>query len=165
MSGFLLDTDVLSIFAKANALSLLCRLLGCERLPITTGVFNEIVVPLEYGYDFPRRIMAVTETVLMSSDEVTIFEALRLEGKVSATDAEIVALCQRRSWIYVTMDRAAARYAEKRGVRTVDLHALLKAVLVGGLIAEDKLRLLVDQMEREDHTLFPFKEELFGGLA
>ncbi len=164
MSGFLLNTDILSIFAKANALSLLCKLLGCERLPITTGVFNEIVVPLEYGYNFPRLIMAMAETVLMSSDEAAIFEALRLEGKVSAADAEIVAICQRRSWVYVTMDRVAARYAEQHGVRTVDLHALLKAALTGGLLAEDQLRALVEQMERTDHTIFPFKEELFGSL-
>ncbi|MCX6031176.1 MAG: hypothetical protein NT169_17995 [Chloroflexi bacterium] len=160
MSGFLVDTDILSIFAKANALALLREILGCQRLPITTGVFNEIVIPLEYGYDFPRRVMAVAETVLMSSEEVAVFETLRLEGRVSAADAEIVAICQRRSWIYVTMDRVAARYAEMHGVRSVDLHALLKAALTGGLLAEDQLRALVEQMERADHTVFPFKEEL-----
>jgi hypothetical protein len=162
MSGFLLDSDILSIFAKANALPLLCELLGCDRLPITTGVFNEIVIPLEYGYDFPRRIMAVADTVLISSDEVATFEALRLEGKASAADAEIVAICQRRSWICVTMDRVAARYAEQHGVRVVDLQTLLKAALTGDLLAEDQLRALVEQMERVDHTSFPFKEKLFG---
>lgn len=40
MSGLLLDTDILSIFAKANALPLLCEILGCERLPITTGLLT-----------------------------------------------------------------------------------------------------------------------------
>lgn len=96
MSGLLLDTDILSLFAKVNAVSLLCQLLGCERLPITIGVFNEIAVPLEYGYDFPRHILALAEMVLMAPDEVDVFEALRLEGKVSASDAEIIAICQRR---------------------------------------------------------------------
>jgi len=162
MNGFLLDTDILSIFAKVNALALLRELLGCDRLPITTGVFNEIVVPLEYGYDFPRRILAAVDTVLMSADEAASFEALRLEGKVSAADAEIVAICQHRGWFYITMDRVAARYAEKQGVRAVDLCALLKAVLSGGLLTEDQLRALIEQMERADHTIFPFRDELFG---
>ena len=40
MSGLLLDTDILSILAKANALPLLCEILGCERLPITTGLLT-----------------------------------------------------------------------------------------------------------------------------
>lgn len=96
MSGFLLDTDILSLFAKVDASPLLCQLLGCERLPITIGVFNEIVVPLEYGYDFPQRILALADMVLMTPDEADAFESLRLEGKVSASDAELIAICQRR---------------------------------------------------------------------
>ena len=162
MSGFLLDTDILSLFAKTDALALLRQLLGLDRLPITTGVFNEIVVPLEYGYEFPHRIIAEATTVLMSPDEVATFEALRLEGAISAADAEIVAICQHRAWIYVTMDRVAAHYAEQFGVRAVDLHALLKAMLASGLLDEEQLRSLVKQMEQADRTSFPFKDDLFG---
>ncbi len=40
MKGFLLDTDVLSIFAKAGALSLLCTFFRCQRLPIPSDVFK-----------------------------------------------------------------------------------------------------------------------------
>lgn len=162
MSGFLLDTDILSIFAKANALALLHNLLGYDRLPITTGVFNEIVVPLEYGYEFPHRIIAAATTVLMLPDEVATFEALRLDGAISAADAEIVAICKHRAWVYVTMDRVAARYAEIYGVRSVDLHAVLKAILASGLLNEEQLRTLVELMERVDHTSFSFKADLFG---
>lgn len=161
MSGFLLDTDILSIFAKADALALLRELLKCTKLPITTGVFNEIVIPLEYGYDFPLRIMADTETVLLAPDEVSTFEALRLDGKVSAADAEIIAICQRRQWRYITMDRVAARYAEEQGVRTIDLHTLLKALLTGGLLNREQLMALVERMEKADHTNFPFRDDLF----
>jgi len=165
MTRFLLDTDVLSLFAKVDALPLLCRLLRLERLPITTGVFNEIVVPLEYGYDFPRQILALAEIVLLAADEVETFEALRLEGRVSAFDAEIIAICQRRNWVYVTMDRVAARCAEGLGVRTLDLHALLKAAWVGGLLNEGELQVLVDQMERADRTTFPFRDDLFDSAG
>jgi hypothetical protein len=162
MSGFLLDTDILSLFAKVDALPLLCRLLGRERLPITPGVLNEIVVPLEYGYTFPQRILALAEMVLMTPGEVGVFEELRLEGEVSAADAEMIAICQQRGWIYVTLDRVAARCAEARGVRTVDLRALLEAIRVGGLLEREALRVLVEQMERADHTTFPYKDAVLG---
>ncbi len=129
MSDFLLDTDIPSLFAKVNALALLREFLGCDRLPITTGVFNELVIPMEYGYDFPRLILAAADTVLMSADEVTTFEALRLEGRVSAADAEIVAICQHRGWFYITMDRVAARYAEQHGeTRVLPTHPGLPEV-------------------------------------
>jgi len=165
MTRFLLDTDVLSLFAKVGALPLLCRLLGLQRLPVTTGVFNEIIAPLEYGYDFPRQVLALAEIELLAADEVSTFEALRLEGKVSASDAELIAICQRRSWVYVTMDRVAARCAENLGVRTVDLYALLKAAWAGGLRDKDELQALMDQMERADRTTFPFRDELINGAG
>lgn len=64
MREFLIDTDILSIFAKANGLSTLCRLLECEKLPITPGILDELLVPLEYGYDFPRDILSMAEITL-----------------------------------------------------------------------------------------------------
>ena len=57
MKGFLIDTNILSIFAKAEGLPMLCRLLGYEELPITPSVLDELLVPLEYGYDFPQGIV------------------------------------------------------------------------------------------------------------
>ena len=51
--NFLGHTDILSLFAKAEAMGLLLRLFRVERIPITQSVFNELAVPLEYGYQFP----------------------------------------------------------------------------------------------------------------
>ena len=104
MIPFLFDTDILSIFAKARALPLLCRLFESERLPITPRVFDELLVPLEYGYDFPDRIFALAEVVSVEPDEIEAYESLRFEGRVSAADAEVIAVCQWRGWTYVSMD-------------------------------------------------------------
>lgn len=103
MQGFLIDTDILSIFAKTDALPILCRLFQWQRLPVTPAVLDEILVPLDYGYDFPRQILARAETVSMVPDEAKDYEALRLQGKLSAADAEMIAICKRRGWVYVTM--------------------------------------------------------------
>lgn len=84
MRGVLLDADILSLFAKVDAMPLLCEILKCDKLPITSGVFNEIMVPLTYGYEFPNRIIAVSKTILMRSEETHDFEMLRLDGKVSS---------------------------------------------------------------------------------
>jgi predicted nucleic acid-binding protein len=133
MTDFLLDTDIVSIFAKAEALSLLCRLFQCERLPITSGVFDELLVPLEYGYDFPQRVLALAEVVAMAPEEIEDYEALRLRGKVSAADAELIAICRRRGWTYVAMDRVALRCAEEYGVRHVIRDTQMTPLYAGGL--------------------------------
>lgn len=51
--NFLVDTDILSLFAKAEAMDLLLRLFRVDRISITQSVFNELAIPLEYGYQFP----------------------------------------------------------------------------------------------------------------
>ena len=160
MSRFLLDADILSIFAKAGALPLLCDLLQCQRLPMTSGVFDELLIPLEYGYDFPQRILDLAEVVAMTPEEVQDYETLRLQGKLSAADAELIAICRRRGWTYVAMDRVALRCAEQHGVRTIDLQALLKAMLEAKLLDRQGLQALIERMEREDHTTLPYRESL-----
>src|SRR5690606_22946842 len=102
--NFLVDTDILSLFAKAEPIGLLLRLFRVERIPITQSVFNELAVPLEYGYQFPHTVFAVSVTISLSETELAIYETLRLEGIVSAADAEQIAVCQARGWAYVTMD-------------------------------------------------------------
>lgn len=58
------------------------------------------------------------------------------------------------------MDRVALRCAEEYGVRTVDLQALLEAILEAELLDRDELQALIERMEREDHTTLPYKEAL-----
>jgi len=86
----------------------------------------------------------------------------RLEGVVSAADAEQIAVCQMRSWVYVTMDQVAARAAQQRGARTTGLHSLFKALQQANILGDDALRTLLDRMERLDRTRFPFRDDLFS---
>jgi hypothetical protein len=164
MKDFLLDTDILSLFAKVDALPLLCHLLRNERLPITPAILNELLVPLEYGYDFPREILAIADMILMLPEEIPAFQELRLGGKLSAADAEMIAICQNRRWIYITMDRVAAGCAASRGVRTMDLRALLAAIGIGGLLTRNELQILIEKMEKADRTTLPYKEDILSEL-
>ncbi|MFN3332386.1 MAG: hypothetical protein ACK47M_07735 [Caldilinea sp.] len=121
-----------------------------------------MVIPLEYGYRFPHRVFAASTTTSLSTEELAIFEALRLAGIVSAADAEQIAICQVRGWVYVTMDHVAARTAQQHGVRTISLHSLFKALRQAGIVDDDALHTLLDDMERLDRTRFPFREDLFS---
>lgn len=46
-------------------------------------------------------------------------------------------------------------------MRTIDLHAILKALLTGALLNPEQLLMLVEQMEKADHASFPIKDDLF----
>lgn len=50
------DTDILSMFAKIDAVNLLLNLFG-DKAVITPKIMDEISVPLEYGYSFPLKVI------------------------------------------------------------------------------------------------------------
>lgn len=162
MHDFLIDTDILSIFAKADGLSILCRLLECEKLPITPSVLDELLVPLEYGYDFPRDILSKTDIVAVMPEEIEGYESLRLQGRLSTADAEMIAICKQRGWLYITMDKVALRTAKAAGVDTADLRVLLEAIKRAQLLGQEQLRALIERMERKDRTRLPYKEALLA---
>jgi predicted nucleic acid-binding protein len=162
MKGFLIDTNILSIFAKADGLSVLCRLLGCEELPITPSVLDELLVPLEYGYDFPQKVLDIVEVVAVTKREIEMYEALRLQGRVSTADAEMIMVCKQRGWLYITMDKVALRVAKTSGVETADLQALLEAIKRRELLNPEQLRMLIDRMEQEDRTRLPYKDSILA---
>jgi len=162
MHDFLIDTDILSIFAKAKGLSTLCRLLECEKLPITPSVLDEVLIPLEYGYDFPHDILSRARIVVVTQEEMESYEHLKLQGKLSATDAELVAICKQRGWLYITMDKVALRAAQAAGVDTADLRVLLEAIKRAKLLDREQLRALIERMEREDRTRLPYKAALLA---
>lgn len=68
----LLDTDILSLFAKAEAIDLLRQLLRVERLSITQGVFDELTVPLGYGYRFPNSVFVASTITALSEAELML---------------------------------------------------------------------------------------------
>jgi predicted nucleic acid-binding protein len=158
----ILDTDILSLFAKTESLDLLLHLFQVEHLLITQGVFNELLIPLDYGYEFPRLIFPLSKIISLSQSEIEIYEILRLQGQVSSADAEQIAVCQNRQWIYVTMDKVAAGLALHYNVTNVDLYTLLKALQQSQLLDDESLRQLILRMETVDRTRFPFWDDLFA---
>ena len=52
-----IDTDILSMFAKADMIDLLKSVLSA-RAVMTPIIRLEISVPLEFGYEFPHRVIS-----------------------------------------------------------------------------------------------------------
>ena len=63
------DADILSIFAKINRLALIKKLLGT--IYITPMIREELTVPLEYGYDFPKDILNHSSVIIPSAEDLS----------------------------------------------------------------------------------------------
>lgn len=91
-----------------------------------------------------------------------MYEALRLKGRVSTADAEMIMVCKQRGWLYITLDKVALRVAKMLGVETADLQALLEAIKRRELLNPEQLRMLIDRMEQEDRTRLPYKDSILA---
>jgi len=70
------DTDILSMFAKIDAVDLLKRLFG-ERAVITPKIRDEISAPMEYGYTFPLKAILTIKTVPLSNQSLEEYGRLQ----------------------------------------------------------------------------------------
>ena len=71
----ILDTDIASAFAKSGHFDAMVKLFGS--IGITPGVYEELSVPLEYGYEYPEEIFEKAKLVTISDEEQR--EYLRLK--------------------------------------------------------------------------------------
>ncbi len=66
------DTDILSAFAKIDALPLLKKLFAKHEIYITPEIYEELSIPVDYGYTFPLKIFEEIEITIPDREEQKI---------------------------------------------------------------------------------------------
>lgn len=86
----LADTDILSAFAKVNAMKLIKKLF--EELKISPSIYEELMRAKRAGYSFVDNIFQNTEIILLSEMEFNSFRNL-LENEKNMHEAEHAQTC------------------------------------------------------------------------
>lgn len=73
----ILDTDIISTFAKIDRLKLLKNIFS-EHLRITLEIYDELSVPLNFGYDFPEKIYDEIDVISLDDEEQKRYQELLL---------------------------------------------------------------------------------------
>lgn len=160
----LLDSDLLSMFAKIDQISLLKKLFGEERIAMTSRVRDEISMPLEYGYTFPLRILSEVSTVTISAPALEIYDALTNQSTgLGKGELESIALCKAEGYIFATNDKVARRFAEEEGVTVLSLQAILRAFWRSGLKSREEVKSILEQLKEADRLVInkEVEEEIF----
>ncbi|MCP4404513.1 MAG: hypothetical protein GY801_45330 [bacterium] len=108
----IIDTDILSMFAKADALSVLVEFFGNEHIGMTPAIADEASIPLQYSYDFPLQILTQIPSVSLS--KAVVQESIRLQTQATFLghgEREAIAFCRKEEAGFVTNDRAARKFA------------------------------------------------------
>lgn len=161
----IVDTDILSMFAKAQALEVLMELVGPEQLRITPAIADEISIPLQYGYHFPKQILSLIPVVDLSPPVVREVMRLKIAAlSLGRGEREAIAYCQMETAIFITNDVAAQQFAQKQGVAVISFQGLLRSLWVGGIRTLVEVRELLEQIKQADRLTISteVEDEIFS---
>ncbi|GAK58494.1 hypothetical protein U27_05468 [Candidatus Vecturithrix granuli] len=160
----IIDTDILSMFAKAGALDVLVMFFGKDQIGMTPAIADEIAVPLQYGYDFPSQILAIIPVVSINRNiaENTVKFGLS-STKLGRGEREAIAFCQAENACFATNDVVARKFAQEQGVNVFSLQAILRALWVSGVKTKADVHILLQRIKLADALEVPaaIEDEIF----
>lgn len=167
MSGkrVIIDTDILSMFAKVGAVDLLEEFLGRGRAAITLSIRDEISIPLQYGYTFPNLVLSQIPVVLLTERAWQEYERLwATASSLGKGELEAIAICRAEEALFATNDSIARKFAQDQGVQVVSLQAILRGLWLTGIRSKVEVRGLLERIKMADYlkVLPEVEVEIFG---
>ena len=158
--SILLDTDVLSAFAKISGLELLNELFSSDELLITNGVYEELAYIRESGYDFVDQILGFVRNTPMNDEELDIYHSFLKRTNLGKGELQCIAVCIVRGYPFVTNDRKAKNFASTKGVMTWDVPDILKALWMTEIKSKEDVAILMEMLERKDMMVIKNKNQI-----
>jgi predicted nucleic acid-binding protein len=154
----ILDTDITSAFAKVSAIDTLVDLMSKHHeVCITPKLYEELQIPLSFGYDFPKRIFARVRVLDLSPQEQRDYRVLLEQfPTIGRGELEAIVVCKRRSGVFSSLDRQALRVAASQGIPTLPLGAILIEFLKRRVYSKAELRALIQEINRVDKRQIDF---------
>ena len=158
--SILLDTDVLSAFAKIDGLDLIHELFLDEEVLITNGVYEELVHIKESGYDFVDQIFNFVRNTPMGDAELSIYHSFLEHTKLGKGELQCIAVCTVRNHPFITNDRKAKNFASAKGVLTWDIPDILKSLWMAEIKSKEEVAILMRMLEQKDRMVIKNKNQI-----
>ncbi len=162
-----LDTDILSCFAKIRRFNLLEKLFKAQ-FYIPSRVYEEILRAKEKGYDFVGYIIQLIDDrkikiATLNEIDVDIVKELSKERRLGFGEMEAMALAKNRGWVLLSNDKVVEKVAGKIGINVFNLEDLLSAMIDSGIIKNKiELKDIIEEIETKDRIVIRNKSYLFN---
>ena len=161
----IVDTNIVSTFARVGSLELLTELPGDDTLYITAATYHELRKAVKVGCHF---LLPVVDAVNIGTPvdliELTRNEILAtrsLPDSLGPGEAESIAVCLRRPSVqFLTNDKRAKNVCREHGVGCLDLPAILRALWTKQVISREEVQELVTRIESEQGMVIRNKDEI-----
>lgn len=163
----LVDTNIVSTFARVDALALLTSLMKEPKLYIAPATFHELRAAVKAGCAFLEPIVAdikiggEIDVLQLTRDE--IIATAEMPTSLGAGECESIAVClARRDVRFLTNDKRARNYCRERQIVCLDLPEILRAMWVQRAATKIEVRKLIDDIERENGMVISNSAEILG---
>ncbi len=120
-----MDTDILSIFAKIQRLTLLFTVFDQETLNIAFAVENEIKTGVSKGFHFSDNIIALQTQGQIRTYHTTLADhefMSSLPQTLGAGERESMALCKRFTATLASNDRRVMHHCQTNRIHCINLY-------------------------------------------
>ena len=155
--SILLDTDILSAFAKIGEVGLIEDLFPGDELLIPDGVFEELMHIKELGYEFVDDILDLVKDTTMTQDELTVYHSFLSSTNLGQGELQCIAICISRNCPFLTNDKKAKNFARAKYVKAWDIPAILKALWKTEIKSQDDVAVLMEKLEQKDKMIIKDK--------
>lgn len=144
-NGFVLDTNVLSLFAKIDRLDLLLQL-STAPLYLTSMIQFELETGLDNGVAYLANVLQVIhigKLQVIPLNEMDRQFMRALPNKLADGEAEAIALCHRTGLTLITHDRKALNYCLQEGINAIRFTTLVNQLKNAGLLTETEIEAML----------------------
>ncbi len=154
------DTDILSMFGKANAISILKSVFKELYAPI--AVYEELLRAKEVGFSFVDDILNDLEIINLNEKEYKEYiVSLKNEKYLHKGELQGIIICKHRKGILLTNDKMAKNFCKNNEIVYFDLKDIFRLLFLKGVLDEKELRKLASEIEEKDNTKIKDFEEIF----
>jgi len=158
----IIDTDIASAFAKTERLKLLHKLFSHWDVVITPEIYQELLVPLNYGYTFPQDIFDSVKTIYPTKEELNNFQkALSQYPKLGRGELEAIIVCISRGYAFSAIDRRAIETAESKSVIVYPLDVVLRLLWINNMLSKSEVEMFIQDLEDKDNLVIKDRDMIF----
>lgn len=151
----IVDTDVLSAFAKIGATELLRALFSTPTLTVPPSVWQEVAQSQGYAY-YDALVAELNQgklnLITLTDAERRLVEQLPLT--LGAGEREALAVAQMRNAILLSNERRVLHYALQQGVECYRIPTILRALWQKQIVSKSEVEQLMSAIEIADRTRF-----------
>ena len=153
----LIDTNILSTFAKIDNMALLFKTVKKKKLGISTSVLHELEDARNIGLDFVEKIFQLINQnkilIYSMSDKETMW-SIKLPSSFGKGERDSLAICKFRKGIFFTNERKIINFCDRESIDVIDLPSFLRYLWKSELKSKKEVKKIIEIIEDKDNIKF-----------